>query len=147
MHIFDVFTQLNYIGILISLVLSVVLGFFWYAPQIFGNTWATLAGVKSEQMSKMSASQISITLVGALLASVVLSYLCKIAGVDTLVGGLRVGIMAGLLTAYIGVNNTVFAGKSWKLFFIDFGYAFIYFALAGAIIGFSTNTTLLKSFY
>src|SRR5882672_5875115 len=38
--------SINYIAVLLATLSSMVVGFVWYTPRVFGNYWMKLSGVK-----------------------------------------------------------------------------------------------------
>jgi polyferredoxin len=43
--------EVNYLAVLVATVVTMVLGFLWYSPVLFGHAWAKLRNVKMEEMS------------------------------------------------------------------------------------------------
>jgi len=55
--------EINYIAILVSTVIAVVLGMGWFGP-VFGATWATIIGAKTSMhllFCKLCNRQLTIT--------------------------------------------------------------------------------------
>jgi len=46
--------DINYWGVLLAGVSSMVVGFIWYARGVFGKTWGKLAGIKMEGRPTMA---------------------------------------------------------------------------------------------
>lgn len=42
--------QLNFLALLVSALVPMILGFIWYHPKVFGNTWMRVAGLTEEQV-------------------------------------------------------------------------------------------------
>ncbi len=135
------YTEINFWAIIISMVLSVVLGFLWYGP-LFGKQWMTLSGIKMpDQKPGMDAmiKPIILSLIGAFLMSFVLSF--SITFGNSYVG--ITGIAGGLTCAFFNwlgfvvptyLNFTGWEGKSWTLFFINTGYWLVFLLLSSIAI-------------
>ncbi|MEF2246966.1 MULTISPECIES: DUF1761 domain-containing protein [unclassified Paenibacillus] len=45
------FGEINYLAVLIATAVTMVLGFLWYSPVLFGNAWVKQIGLNKEEMS------------------------------------------------------------------------------------------------
>ena len=111
---------MNYVAILAGAVVIMALGFAWFHPKTFGNSWMKGAGLTEEDMQNANP----MTMVGALLMGLVLSWaLSRYAGhteegMSQFVHGMYHGFMPALLfVAPVLVSKGLFEKKeiSWIL--------------------------------
>ena len=120
---------MDYLGILICAVLSMVLGFLWYGP-IFGKKWMWVIGASAEDESNMKGMGKLYALAFAL--SVLQAYVLSL-----FVSGIGVGVaVRAVVMIWLGIIVPVVAGGSmwnhdkarvaWSRFLIQ---AFYYLVL------------------
>ena len=61
--------DVNYLSVFLGLVISMVLGFIWYAPAVFGNAWMQELGKKKREPSSPNLGYLLMALSSALLTS------------------------------------------------------------------------------
>lgn len=128
-------TQVNYLAVLITTVITMVLGFLWYSPLLFGNAWMKQVGLKKEEMSGGSPVTYILTALTALGGSFVLAVLLTMMKETTLMSGMIVGLLVGIsISVKIGMNF-LFESRTWGLYFITIGYHLVTYLIAGIIIG------------
>ncbi|MGG3572499.1 DUF1761 family protein [Bacillus gobiensis] len=69
----------------------------------------------------------------AFISSFLIALLVQIAGIDTLLSGLGLGLMIGLLAAFVFLKNTLFGLTSTKIYAIAMGEHMISFMLLGML--------------
>ena len=128
------FAGLNWLAILVSTIVSMILGFLWYGP-LFGKAWMKEVRIKEEDIDKKDAMKsMVISIVGSFISFIGLAIILKWVG-----GGLTDGILAGLgfgfafVVTYIFSNNA-YEGGSLKLSLIHSFYRLLCFAAAGALL-------------
>jgi len=67
--------DINLWGVLLAAVSSMVVGSLWYMPNVFGKTWAKMAGVKLDQMGKGKPGDMIWTYGTVFVASLVTAYI------------------------------------------------------------------------
>lgn len=132
---------INYGAILVSGILSVVLGFIWYGP-LFGKQWMVLSGVTMPEEKPSAGSMVKpmiISVIGTILMAYTLTH--ALAFGNTYLG--ISGISAALQGAFwhwlgfvvpVNLNFLAWEGKSWKLFAINTGYWLVLLALVAILI-------------
>ncbi len=127
--------------VLVSMVLSVVLGFIWYGP-LFGKPWMKLSGIpmpEGKPSMKMMVKPILLSLIGALLLTYVLSFIIEFHNSFYHTNGYMTSLSM-VFVAWLGLivppylNFAGWERRPWKLFAINTGYWLVYFMLAGALI-------------
>ncbi|QYR21433.1 DUF1761 domain-containing protein [Paenibacillus sp. sptzw28] len=129
------FTEVNVLAVLAATVVTMVLGFLWYSPVLFGNAWVKLQGKKMEEMSGGGPVTYILTALTALAGAFILALLLTLADEKTMTAGLTVGLLIGIsVSVKIGMNY-LFEGKGIQLYLITIGYHLVSYLLAGLIIG------------
>jgi hypothetical protein len=121
--------EVNYLAILVSAALAVVIGGLWYGP-VFGKLWMSLVGITPESMKSMKMTPLAAMVggfIGALLTAFVLSHHIVFAGVFLGMSGVELALMSAFfiwLGFYVPVTagSLLWEGKSWKLFALNASY-------------------------
>lgn len=125
---------INYLAVVVSAVLSFVIGSLWYGP-LFGKIWLKEIGLDPKELEKVNMFKIFGT---AFILTLIIGFnLAAFIGPDSdLNSGLLYGALAGIgwVAASLGVVY-LFGRKSLKLFLIDAGYQVVIYTLMGGIIG------------
>ncbi|MDG1730496.1 MAG: DUF1761 domain-containing protein [Algibacter sp.] len=154
---------LNFPAILVAAVSALVVGFIWYNPKVFGNTWMKEAGMTDEAIKGGNMSKIFILafIFAVLLAMTMMQMSIHQTGALSLIGGdaskalpsytafmadygdaFRTykhgalhGVLAGFFVALpiIG-TNALFERKSGKYIVINAGYWVVTLGIMGAIV-------------
>ncbi|MGB6269055.1 MAG: DUF1761 domain-containing protein [Olleya sp.] len=154
--------EMNYLAILVAAIVPMILGFLWYNPKLFGNTWMREAEMTEE---KMKGGNMAVIFGVSILLSILLSFFTMLLVIhETGVFGMTEGQMDGETTKAFLVEwagkyrsfkhgalhggmagvffvlpivaiNALFERKSWKYIFINAGYWIVALAIMGSIIG------------
>jgi hypothetical protein len=128
------------IGIILSVVSSMVIGMAWYNPTLFGKQWMKIVGLTEADMKKrMGGIMVGIVLV-ALITAYVLSIF--IAYTHGYLGGswLKAGLISSLL-AWVGFAATtifahgLFEPRDKKVLYINAGNRLVTLVAMGLILG------------
>lgn len=132
---------INIWAIIASMIVSVLLGFFWYGP-LFGKKWMQLSGIKMDEQNPSASVMIRpiiLSLIGAILFSSVLSFSIAFhnayyatAGVGTAIAFAALIWLGFFVPQYL--NLTGWEGKPWTLFFINSGYWLVFLIISASII-------------
>lgn len=132
--------EINYLAVLASGVIMMVLGYLWYGP-LFGKPWMKLVGITKSDMEKSKKKSMVKEYVLMAISSLVLAYVFDhilIAfGSSTLVMALQ-----GAIWTWLGfVATTMLGGVLWlkrslNLYFIDAGYYLVGMILIGIVLTF-----------
>lgn len=132
----QVFSQINYLAVLVAAILYFVIGAMWYAPQLLGNAWMRERGLKPEDIQGgANPALLGTTFVALLVGALVMGYVVTASGTTGLVAGLITGLLvgAGFAATTIGITF-LYEARSLKLFLIDTGYHLTGFAIAGILL-------------
>lgn len=110
--------QVNVLAVVGAAIASMLVGFVWYHPRVFGNYWVKLTGQKMS-FGKAQTGYV-LALVSVLVMAWVLAELLKLSFAVTYGDALKVGFLAWLgFSATTGLANAVFSGKSRNLFIFE----------------------------
>lgn len=127
--------ETNYMVILVTGIVSMVIGFIWYSKALFAKVWMQEVGLKQEDVDKGPGSGYFWAFVGALITACVLSYFVQYANATTIMTGAVIGFWAwlGFVATSMGMNM-IFEQKSMKLFMINAGMQLVNLIVMGAIL-------------
>lgn len=128
--------EINHLATIVAAIVSIVIGFIWYSPGVFGTAWMKAAGIKMPKGKKKGMAK---GFVGMIIVSLVLAYVLSIfidyGQAATLTEGLMIGFWVWLgfmATTQIGV--VLWENKPGKLFVINTGFSLVELLVMGAII-------------
>lgn len=151
----------NLYAILAATLVSLVVGFVWYNPKVFGTIWMNETGMTEEKAQKGNMIKIfGLTIIYSFLISFMLSgMVIHQAGAVQLVGGnendatliefmkgkedafrsFKHGALHGFITGLLFVLpitaiNSLFEQKSWKYILVTAGYWIVTLTIMGGII-------------
>lgn len=119
-------TSVNLLAILGATALSMIIGFIWYSPMIFGKTWMRLSGITEDQMKvskKLMFPMYGLSFLSSLILSFVLALFINLGNDTTILQGLTLSFwiwLGFIVTTHI--YGVIFAGKPIKLYLIDIFY-------------------------
>jgi hypothetical protein len=132
----------NYLAIVASAILMMVIGYLWYGP-LFGKRWTALLGLPSDAMSnaRTTEAKISYLIMGlaALLMSFILAHAIIFANtymqITGIVAGMLVGVMNWLgFVVPVSLGTVLWERKPWILWVINAGYYLVVLVIIGAVL-------------
>jgi Protein of unknown function (DUF1761) len=66
--------QVNFWGVILAAISSMVVGMIWYAPQVLGKQWQHLTSMTDEKMKKGSTRAIILAFIMSLLLAYILAH-------------------------------------------------------------------------
>jgi Protein of unknown function (DUF1761) len=130
--------QINWLAVLLAFVSSMVIGFLWYMPAVFGRKWMeAIARTEKELKALDGGAAIWVPMViAAALSSILLAVLAGALGLETPFEAGSFAFVAALVFRAGGhVIHNGFAGRSTTVTLIDSGHDIVALTLAGIIIG------------
>lgn len=131
--------EVNWIAIIISTVIAMAVGTFWYSPVGFGKQWMKLIGMTKEKMDGSKANMPVIygaQIVASIVTAYVLSQIIAFAGITDFIGGAIVGFWVWLgFVATVMLGGVLYEGRSLNLYWLNVGYQLVVFVLMGAVLG------------
>lgn len=128
--------EFNYLAVLVAGLSSLALGFLWYGP-LFGQAWMRYIGKTEEELKADFSPIVHLwSLLLALGMAFILALFMSWGGIDDLLPGLLVGLLAGIGFTFVpfAVNN-LYERKPFGLILINSLYHVVLLAIMGAIIG------------
>jgi hypothetical protein len=131
------FAGVNWLAVIVAAVVGIIVGFVWYAPQVFGRRWAAASGIELPQPGQAQPMTYLGAVVTALLTAYVLAVLIRGLGAATLADGAIVGavIWLGFVAPWLG-SGVFFERRSTEWWAINAGQAIVSLVIMGAIIGY-----------
>jgi len=138
--------SMNWLAILVSALIPLIIGSIWYHPKAFGTVWMNATGITEDKLKNMSPAKAYIV---ALILSVVLSFYLYInvliGGPDDMRHGQEIymtfkhgaahGAFLGLFVVLpVLATNAMFEMKSAKYIFINVFYWIVSLALMGGAL-------------
>lgn len=135
MHLHLLFSEVNWLAVIICTVLSFALGALWHSKLLFGKAWAEDS--KTPYNSENHGNPAIIFGLSAVLHLIAITGLAMLVGsrstaVEGFVAGLFISIT--LVATSIGVTY-IFVGRTLRLFLIDAGFYVVFLSLSGLILG------------
>ncbi|MBF6640521.1 DUF1761 domain-containing protein [Flavobacterium sp. J49] len=153
----------NFYAVLVSALVTLVVGFVWYSPKVFGTIWMNETGMTEEKAKQSNMLKVfGLTIFYSLMLSFIMpalvihqmgalgliggdpalakpSYAAFLADYGdafrTFKHGALHGFMSGLFLALpITAINSLFEQKSWKYILVTAGYWIVSMTIMGAII-------------
>jgi len=128
--------MINYWAVLGATVASMVVGWVWYSPGVFGKAWGKAVGKRMEDIKKSDANKGLLSMVFvSLITAYVLAHFVNYTHVTTTMSAIK---LAGKL--WLGFIATVtsgavfFEGKPWKWWFIMNGFQLVNLAVMASIL-------------
>ena len=136
------FLGVNVWAVLVAAVATMVVGFVWYSPALFANSWMKLMGYDANDKEKIAEMQKSagpsyfMSLIASILAAFVLGKLISVSGFSNAVDGLKIGLVVWLgFVTTVQFTNALFSRQRNRLYMINTGYQLVSYVVMGTIMG------------
>jgi hypothetical protein len=130
--------DLNIWAVLASAISSVLIGFVWYMPQIFGTMWMRLANIQpqdTEQSSKLMPAMAAVSFVASFVMAWVLAHFAFVWGALTIGSALELAFWVWLgFFVPILLGPVLWERKPIQLFAINAGYWLVSIGVMSIII-------------
>ena len=125
----------NYPAVIVSTIAALVIGFVWYAPQVFGKRWMTYLGTTQAVLGNPGPTGMVVGIVAAFVNSWVLALLALNLGGTTIPDGIMLGILAWLgFMATLTAAQIAFLKQPWGLWLVNNGHNLIAQIVMAAIV-------------
>ena len=133
--------EVNWIAVFLATVSAMVVGFVWYAPNVFGNAWMRLAGLEDPAKRKKGMfGAMAASVLGSLLTAYVLAHVAFMAHyfyknsffMDSVTTAFWLAL--GFTFTTLIIHNS-FEQKPWKLTALAVGNRFVTLVAMGMVIG------------
>ena len=126
------FAAVNWLAVIAGMVVSMVLGAFWYGP-LFGKTWLRMIGKTVEELEADPMDYFK-TAVASFVAMLILSLVVTSFGAQEFVDGLLVGVLTFVgFGAALTFVYTTFEGPPENVWLLYSIYQLIVFAIMGGV--------------
>lgn len=129
---------INAWAVIISAIISMVIGGFWYSPTLFGNAWMKLSRItpkRAKSAKKSMGKSYALMFLGTLVMAFVLSAIVKWVDAQTFGEGAAVAFwlwIGFILPLHLG--GVLWEGKSWKMYWINVMYYLVTLIIMGGIL-------------
>ena len=138
--------SMNWLALLVSALIPLIIGSIWYHPKVFGTAWMSATGITEDKLKTMSPAKAYVV---AIVLSIVLSFYLYInvliGGPDDMRHGQEMymtfkhgavhGVFLGLFVVLpVLATNATFEMKSAKYIFINVFYWIVSLALMGGTL-------------
>ena len=125
--------------VLVTAIISMAIGAFWYSPLGFGKVWTTLMGFSDEAMQKAKEKGMGKTYLASFIGTLVMTYVLGIFVVAlervTFTQGAQLGFWIWLgFVATTFLNSVLWEGKPLKLYAINISHYLAVLLVAGGIL-------------
>lgn len=132
--------EVNFMTVLLAAVASMVVGFIYYSPMLFGNKWMKLSGINpNKSQMKSMGKYYAFSFVLALITAYVLYHFIFLAetffGMDPLMTAIITSVWAWIGFAMpVQATGEIFGHKKWGLFGLNTGYQLVSILAMGIVI-------------
>ncbi len=133
----DTSVGINFLAVIVSAIVYMILGALWYSPPLFGKRWMRAIG-KTEEQVKADSKPMNyvVAFIMSFLAAYGIARILLWKGGDTIRDGVMVAFVAGIcfvLSTFI--SNDRFEGRSGGLTLVNTIYHVGGFIVMGIILG------------
>ena len=132
------FSEVNYLAVGLSAVLSFVLGMLWYSPLLFAKAWMAGHGYTESDLERMQSGMgpsYAVSFVCWFLMATILAVVAAHFG-EGVGPTLHVGLHLWLgFSATVGLTNNLFSDKPISLWVIDAGYQLASVGVMSVVLG------------
>lgn len=129
---------INYLAVVVSAIVSMVLGGFWYSPFLFGKRWTegmNFAPKDLLDMKKRANASYAINFLLLLLMAFVLAHFVDYAQATTFIEGVQAGFWVWLgFIATVSLGSVLWEGKPIQVYLINAGYQLVSLVMMGIIL-------------
>lgn len=129
---------INYLAVLVAAASSMVIGFVWYHPAVFGKQWMKAMGKSESQLKKEAASKpymYPAMFVASLVMSYVLAHIVFYTESVTFMDGALAGFWAWLgFVVTTAFTDVLFENKSQQLYMLKIGFYLVTMVVMGGIL-------------
>lgn len=125
---------INWFAVIIVGLLYFFIHFFWYYPNVFGNSWLKLVGKTGEPKSKIIRETI-IMIPNSIVTVLILAILMSLTGMTDIFSAILLSLLVWIgFIAVVGINQSLFNNRGAKLFLIEYVIYLIDLMIAGTIL-------------
>lgn len=132
--------NVNWLGVILVVIVSMVLGFLWYSKYLFGKQWMALVGMPQEMTPEMKKNMGSIYMrmtLSSFVQAYALAFFIKNMFISNVIWAVVIGFIAWLgFIATTSASEYLFNAKQkpWALYRINVSYQLVYMLIASVIL-------------
>ncbi len=130
--------SVNILAVALAAIASMVIGYVWYSPMVFGKSWMKMMGKSAKDMASKKSSMPMMMGVGyitTLVMAYVLALFIQYTGAITPLQGAMTAFWAWLgFVATITLGSVLWEGKSVQLYIMNASHYLVSLLVMGAII-------------
>ena|SRR5688572_25215766 len=135
--------EVNYVAVLVAGIVTMIVGFLWYGPMLFGNVWMKLMGHTKESIEKEKTNMgktYGTSFVLALVTAYVLSHVMNLSQNFYHYEAVMTGVSSAFwmwlgFIMPVQATDVLFGNKKMKLFAINTGYQLASVLAMGVVLG------------
>ncbi len=132
--------DINYLLVLLSAIVAMVVGALWYSPLLFGNEWEKFSGFTPEDLEKAkqkgTGKLYAFHFLATLLMSYILAHLVGFMHATSFSDGAKIGFWLWLgIVVPVLLGSVLWERKSIIVYLIDIGQYLASLVLMGGILG------------
>ncbi len=123
-------------GMLAAVIASVVVGYLWFSPFLFGKRWMTLGGISAKEMSAGPHPLTwGVMLLSEIGTAFLIAALRAMTGISTITETLTLGVLLFVCVYMLPtLTNVMFGRRNRMLWLIEAGYVFATIVVQAVII-------------
>jgi hypothetical protein len=131
----NLLASIDYLAVVFAAVAGMMLGAIWYMPGVFGDSWRAALGQERWRHADPRVT-VPVRMIATAVTAFSLAVLLSGAGVTTLAGSLRLGLVvgAGVVVPTI-VGDFQYMGRTWKLIGLTAGHRLLHIVSMSAVLG------------
>lgn len=131
--------EINYLAVLVSAIVAMGLGAWWYSPAGFGKLWMQLSGLSEAELERAKqpgmGKKYAAAFLGSLVTAYVLAHFVDYTQATTAAQGMQTGFWSWLgFVATVTLGTVLWENKPLKLYALNNAYQIISLMLMGAIL-------------
>jgi hypothetical protein len=133
----EIFSQLNWLAVLVSAIAYFILGAIWYSKVLFANKWVQSHGINTSDpnLRKGMGMLMLTSFILMLISTIGLALLIVRLDLRETVSGVKIGLATGVCFAFTAVSIAyLYQKKPFAAHIIDAGYHIVGYILAAIIL-------------
>lgn len=131
----NLLASIDYLAVVFAAVVGMMVGAIWYMPGVFGDSWRAALGHERWRHGDPHVT-VPVRVVATGITAFSLAVLLSGAGVTTLAGSMRLGLVVGAgVVAPTIVGDFQFMGRTWKLIGLTAGHRLLHILSMSGVLG------------
>jgi hypothetical protein len=131
----NLLASIDYLAVVFAAVAGMMLGAIWYMPGVFGDAWRAALGHERWRHADPRIT-VPVRMIATGITAFSLAVLLSGAGVTTLAGSLRLGLVVGAgVVAPTIVGDFQYMGRTWRLIGLTAGHRLLHILSMSGVLG------------